>query len=336
VVDQVKQVYSDISVIICAYTQQRWQDLVEAVASVRRQTLLPLEIIVVVDHNPALLAQVQEQLDGVIAVQNDEQQGLSGARNSGIAQARGRLLAFLDDDALAAPDWLQQLQEAFTDPHVLGAGGPVLPRWLAHKPDWLPPEFYWVVGCTYLGLPTTVSVVRNPIGANMCFRSVIFTTVGGFRNGIGRVGTRPVGCEETELCIRAHQRWPDHYFLYLPAATVEHRVPPQRATWRYFFARCYAEGISKAFIGRFVGARDSLSAERTYTTRTLPLGVLRNLAAPFSRRDLAGLARAAAIVSGLAATTGGYIVGRLFARASMSEDKSAVVPEAVPVPLEPL
>src|SRR3712207_5615383 len=91
------------SVIICAYTEKRWRDLVAAVESLRQQTLSPQEIIVVVDHNPALLERVQHELPDVIAVENQEPHGLSGARNSGLVVASGEIIVFLDDDAFAEP-----------------------------------------------------------------------------------------------------------------------------------------------------------------------------------------------------------------------------------------
>ncbi len=77
-----------ICVIICAYTEARWNDLVEAVASLKRQTYVAAEIIVVVDHNPVLLKKIQTNIADVTVVENIETQGLSGARNSGIAKAR--------------------------------------------------------------------------------------------------------------------------------------------------------------------------------------------------------------------------------------------------------
>jgi glycosyltransferase involved in cell wall biosynthesis len=301
----------DISVIICAYTEKRWDDLIVAVESVRQQTARPREIIVVVDHNPGLLKRVREHLAGVIVVENTEARGLSGARNSGIAVAKSQIIAFLDDDAVAGQDWLILLSEEFTDPRVLGIGGAVTPLWLDKAPAWLPEEFYWVVGCTYRGMPQKGQAIRNPVGANMAFRREIFDTVGGFRNGIGRIGTWPVGCEETELCIRACQLWPRGVFLYQPQARVFHRVPGNRASWRYFCSRCYAEGLSKAVVTRYVGAKDSLASERSYTLRTLPHGIVHNLMdARF--HDLTGLARAGAIVIGLALTTVGYSRGTAF------------------------
>src|SRR6266487_3042746 len=301
----VTQTAHTISVIICAYTADRWDDLVAAIESAQQQTLPPREIILVIDHNPGLLKRVRQHASGVV-VENTGTRGLSGARNCGIAAARSQIIAFLDDDAQASPDWLMFLNEGFSAPRVLGIGGPVLPLWLENTPAWLPEEFYWVVGCTYRGTPQTVTTIRNPIGANMAFRREIFEAVGGFRSEIGRVGVQPLGCEETELCIRAHQHWPQRGFLYQTQASVSHRVPGNRTSWRYFCSRCYFEGVSKAFVSRYVGVTDSLASERIYVYRVLPQGVTRGLNDFFFHHDLSGFARAGAIVAGLAATTAGY------------------------------
>lgn len=320
---------NDISVIICAHTEKRWQDLNDAIASVQQQTLPPKEIIVVVDHNKDLFERVREHISGVLAIENTEPQGLSGARNSGIALAQGQIIAFLDDDAIAAPDWLLALTQGYTDaPQVMGTGGAVTPLWLQTRPSWFPEEFYWVVGCTYRGMPETDAPIRNPIGANMSLRREVFEKVGGFRNGIGRIGSWPVGCEETELCIRAKQHWSEGIFLYHSAAQVLHRVPQKRTTWGYFCSRCYAEGLSKAAITRYVGAKDSLAAERSYTQRILPKGVTDGIRAALFHGDAYGLARACAIIGGLMATAVGYLVGTIFYR----KNAAAMYPTNQPIP----
>jgi glucosyl-dolichyl phosphate glucuronosyltransferase len=298
----------DISVVICAYTQARWHDLVAAVHSVHGQSMQPQDIIVVVDHNPLLLERVHTEVPHVIAVENQEAQGLSGARNSGIAAATGAVIAFLDDDGVAAPDWLEQLLPAYANPEVIGVGGTVEPLWLHGRPPWFPAEFDWVVGCTYRGMPEVAAPVRNLIGCNMSFRREVLAGVGGFRSGIGRVGTYPAGCEETELCIRVGRRWPSKTLLYEPRARVQHRVTARRARWGYFRSRCYAEGLSKALVAQAVGAGDGLASERAYTLRTLPRAVVRGVADSL-RGDLSALTRAGAIMAGLAVTTAGYLMG---------------------------
>jgi GT2 family glycosyltransferase len=299
----------DVSVVVCAYTDERWDDLLSAVASLRSQTVVPGEIIVVIDHNDDLHARLSATApDGVLAITNVEQRGLSGARNSGLAVATGSIVAFLDDDAVAEPDWLERMLTAYDDPAVIAVGGPAEPAWDGGRPSSFPDEFNWVVGCTYRGLPTTTAPVRNPVGANMSFRREVFEAVGAFTHGIGRVGKRPVGCEETEFCIRAQTRFPEGVILYEPTARVRHRVPAARADWAYFRARCYAEGLSKALVTQVAGRGPALASERTYTMRTLPAGVLRGVRDAL-RGDVAGLSRAAHIVAGLVLTASGYAAG---------------------------
>jgi GT2 family glycosyltransferase len=292
----------DVSVVVCAFTVDRAERLALAVASVQRQDPPPAEIIVVCDHAPALRAWVAAHLPDVVLLDNVHARGLSGARNTGFAAARGSIVAFLDDDAAAEPEWLARLVAAYDDARVVAAGGAVLPDWSGDRPPWLPEEFQWVVGCSYRGMPDTASPVRNLIGANMSFRRTALDRVDGFAENLGRVGSTPLGCEETELCIRLQTAHPDGVILYDPRIAVRHHVTPERASLSYFLARCRAEGISKAEVSRRAGRRDGLASERTYATRTLPRGVVTAL------REGA-YARAGAVVLGLAATTVGYATG---------------------------
>jgi hypothetical protein len=146
----------------------------------------------------------------------------------------------------------------------------------------------------------------------MAFRREVFETIGGFRNGIGRVGSYPVGCEETELCIRARQHWPQRNFLYQQQARVFHRISSNRTSWCYFCSRCYGEGLSKAAVTRYVGSKDGLASERNYIQRTLPQGIMGNLIAACLHHELSALLRAGAIILGLTMTMAGYLMGKFF------------------------
>ena len=294
-----------VSVVVCTYTEQRWGDLVAAVASARGQRVpdADVEVVVVVDHAAALEARARRELSRVVLVPNTGARGLSGARNAGVAAARGSVVAFLDDDCVAAPGWLAALVAHFAAPDVVAAGGAVVPRWEAGRPRWFPPEFDWVVGCSHRGLPTTTADVRNVIGANMAFRRAGLEAAGGFRDGLGRIGRVPLGCEETELCLRLQAELPGTRVVYDPGAVVTHHVPAARGRFGYFAARCWGEGLSKAVVARLAGARRGLAAERRHAFRTLPAGLLAAL------RDGAPR-RAGAIAAGLAITTAGYLRGR--------------------------
>ncbi len=295
-----------VTVVVCTYTDRRWSELAAGTAAVQAQLRSGDELVVVIDHNEELRARVSAELPGTV-VANSHGQGLSGARNTGLDHATGEVVAFLDDDALPGAGWLESLRAPFTDPAVTGVAGAVAPAWEGGvAPRWFPLEFGWVIGCDYLGLAGDGERVRNPIGASMALRRAPVVAAGGFSELVGRVGTLPVGCEETELAIRLAQRDPAVRVVRAGTHPVAHLVPRDRQTVRYFLSRCYHEGRSKAVLARLVGTQQGLAAERAYTTRTLPVGVLRHLAA-VGRGDLAGLARALLIVLGLGTTGVGYL-----------------------------
>ena len=298
--------------MICAYTEQRWDELLAAVSSVQGQSVVAGEIIVVIDNNPALLARVREALPDVIAEENSGGRGAGQARNRAVGLASGSIVAFLDDDAVATPEWIEQATAAFADPNVIGVGGTIEPIWEEGRPRWMAEEFYWTLGCTYPGLPTEPAPIRNLIAANMFVRREAFLELGGFRAGFGKTGTRS-GTEETDLCIRANQRWPESIWLHDPAVAVRHRVSGSRSRLSYFVSRCYDEGIAKASIVEFVGGRDGLAAERFYTARILPRGFVRGVTAGL-KGDVTGIARSASILVGLTATVAGYLVGEVALR----------------------
>ena len=299
-----------ISVVVCAYTEDRWGDLAAGVEALTSQTHPPDEVILVVDHNEGLLRRARAAMPGITVVENEGLTGLSDARNTGVRAATGSIVAFLDDDARPDAGWLAAILEEYRDERVVGVGGSAYPLWdVGRRPSWFPPEFDWVVGCSYRGMPPSAAPIRNFLGCNMSFRREAFDAAGTFDTSVGRVGTRPVGGEETEFCIRVTRAMPGRVLLYQPAASVRHRVPASRTTWRYFTARCYAEGISKAIVSRLAGTDTGLASERRHAVVTLPLGAARHLAAGVIRRDVGGAARAGAIVGGLAVTVAGYVVG---------------------------
>jgi GT2 family glycosyltransferase len=295
-------------VIICVYTADRWQDILAAVDSVLDQETAVREVVLVVDHNDALLERCRGQwpagatvppVPPVVVLPSTGPQGLSGARDTGAQAARGDVLAFLDDDAHAAPTWAARLAAAYAD-DVIGVGGYIEPMWPSHgRPSWWPAAFDWVVGCSYEGLPQRRAAVRNVIGANMSVRRDVLATVEGFNAAVGRVGTSATGCEETEMYIRASAAHPGTRVLYEPTAHVWHRVTAQRVTWGYFVRRCFGEGISKATVAKLASADAALSTERGYVLRTLPRAAVRGL---FSTDPRAGFA----VVLGLAVTALGY------------------------------
>jgi glycosyltransferase involved in cell wall biosynthesis len=299
---------NSVTVVVCAYTKDRWMTLREAIDATLQQLTREDELLIVVDHNDSLLARCREYLGNFAVLSNQHSRGLSGARNTALDEAQGSIVVFLDDDAIPHEGWLDALRAPYADERVYGVGGLAKPRWLSGQPRWFPEEFLWVVGCSHRGLPADSHPVRNLVGANMSFRKCAFEYVGGFAEQLGRTGTRLLGCEETEFSIRLTQAKPHAIILHEPASKVEHHVTKQRASMSYFVRRCWAEGISKAEVARRVGRSRALSTERDYVLRVLPRGIWTGFH-DFLTGDPWGAIRSLVIVLGLATTAVGYCLG---------------------------
>jgi GT2 family glycosyltransferase len=299
-----------ISAVICAHTMDRWDDLRAAVASVLAQSRPADEVVVVIDHNEELLTRARGEFEGggVSVLASEGAPGIAGARNTGVRHTAGHVIAFLDDDARAHPDWLAALARVHADPSVTGTSGRVEPLWPGRRPSWMPPELHWIVGCSYRGLPRGMEPLRGPIGASMSFVRAAFDDAGGFDEALGRLRKIPMSCEDTEFGVRALRARPGTTVLFLPEPPARHAVTPARTTWRYLLWRCWTEGRAKAELTRLVGAGAGLADERPYVARVLPAAFLAGLRDAV-RGDRAGLGRAAAIVAALGVTGAGYAYG---------------------------
>lgn len=297
---------------MAAHAMERWAAMCEAVDSLRRQTIPPDEIVIVVDRNEELLARARAHWSDVRVVPT-RYPGLSGARTTGYEVTSGDLIVFMDDDAVCDFRALETFIKAVEPDDVLGCTGlfglqweDQHRHWKGRQPRWFPEEFLWVVGGWYRGHPQTRSDIRNVVGGIMLIKRKVFDRVGAFSGALGRASGSLTSCEETEFCLRASAAFPGGRFVFEPDGKVLHKVPRGRRCLRYFVRRCYAEGRSKAILAELVPQRDALKTERDYVLRTLTSGILIGLADPVRRLDFAGPARAGAIVIGLGATVWGY------------------------------
>jgi GT2 family glycosyltransferase len=299
------EAFPSVSVIIPSYSMTRWDSLLRSVASARAQTAPPAQIIVVIDHNPELLARVISEIPNIIAVPNSGMRGVSGARNSGVTAAQTELVAFLDDDVVASPDWLRGLVAHLRNPEVVGAGAHFEGSWESPRPRWFPGEFGWTIGISYSGMPEKATAVRNVWTSAMVVRKTAFEAVDGFREDFGKIGDRNLP-EDTDLCLRISSAQDDKgLWIYDPAQIMFHQVPAARTTFRYFLSRCFLQGWGKAAMASMDGFGASTSMERDYTRRILPVGVRRGLAETL-RGDASGALRSASIVVALTYTVAGY------------------------------
>ncbi len=296
-------VQHSVSVVICAYTLDRWDLLVRSVASVISQEVPPTEVILCIDHNRELLERSRAAFTGqrvpVAVLENRYDGRLGSARNTAVEAARGQLIAFLDDDAAAAPDWLERLREVYAqEPTAMVVGGAPLPRYARPKPPWFPEEFLWVFGCAYEGLPVTRQPVRHVIGACMSARREALLEVGGFHSD---------NHDDMDLCHRVAHRFGPASVVYDPAVRVSHYVGTERVTWSYFWRRCH--DVNRGKVTAFTDMEDAgnIRAELLFALRALCVTVPRYL---FSGQR-AGIARAGVTMAGLALAATGHLRGRL-------------------------
>lgn len=297
-----------VAVVICAFSTPRWDATCEAMESIQAQTAAPVDTVLVIDHNPELLTRAAAAFPKATVIPNAGRQGASAARNTGVAASGGEFIAFLDDDAVAAPDWLELMVPHFARPEVVGVGGGCEPLWFTSRPRWFPPEFDWIIGASYRGMPVGAQPIRNVWSGNMILRRRIFNEIGGFNEDFGKVGkvARP---EDTDLCLRAAAAQDHGTWMYEPAAICGHRVPASREKVPFFLRRCLNEGRGKAELAQLNGAA-ATSSERQYATRVLPRGIVRGLGEA-ARGDLSGAERSLAIAAGLSLATAGFVTSRI-------------------------
>jgi GT2 family glycosyltransferase len=295
-----------VSVVIPCHTERRWTLLLASVNSVLAQSVSPSEIVVVVDHNPAMFARARRELDGVTVLENRFQRGASGTRNTGAFHTDSPVIGLLDGDSRAHPGWLARLVAPFADADVVGTGGAIMPAWERHQPSWFPGEFLWAVGGSYTGMPTTTSPTRNVWSASMAVRRSVFEAVGGFRDGFGKIGNR-ARPEDTDLCVRMG-RFGGGRWMYVPEALIDHPVAIECTTFGFFLARCYNEGRGKIEMARLLSQGGSLGSEQDYLRRTVPRAVVRGLSGALRGQGVQHAARAGAVLAGVtAAGVGGAL-----------------------------
>jgi GT2 family glycosyltransferase len=315
-----------VSVIIPAYTLDRWSLICEAIDSLQSQTRLPDEIILCIDRNEELYERALLQWGDANAspvpirvLRHDENHdddalgfhvrahgsrrrfGAGAARNLAASVASGDLLLFQDDDALADPRWVEKVIEAFEDRDVVAVGGAPLPRYETERPRWMPREFDWVFGCAYDGLPTRRAPARHLIGANLSVRRAAFEHVGGFHS---------IDFDDLDLCHRLAARFSPASIVYDPDAVVHHFVSADRVSWRYFWRRPFYVNRAKVIAFAEMGDAANLRAEVYFVLRSLTLGSLRSLK-EFVRGDLYALARVGALVLGITLAGLGHVIGQV-------------------------
>ncbi|WP_438349495.1 glycosyltransferase [Paenibacillus sp. FA6] len=238
-----------VTVAIC--THNRAKDTGEAIESVLAQNFDKSDIEILVidnqssDHTAEVVHDLCHQHGSRIRYILEQKLGLSVARNRAIKEAQGEYILFLDDDALASSQWVQQIVDVFESNPTIGCvGGRIDPIWESQEPDWVPKEYRSVF--TILDYSNVVKEMPSPsipYGANVAFRTSIFHHMKPFREDLGRVGNNLLSSEESELIARLRE---NYKVYYTPFASVQHKIAKERTTKKWFLKRMFWQGVSDA------------------------------------------------------------------------------------------
>lgn len=264
----------ELSVILCTFN--RAGILAGALDALLRQSDgTPAYEVIVVDNNSSdgTRALVQAMLPtGLVRYEFEPEQGLSAARNRGIAASAGKLIAFTDDDVRVSPGWVRTLVRTFQEhPDVDMVGGRVDPEWQAPPPSWLPDAGLAPLAVVDYGPEPFQIDPASPVclvGANLAVRRDVFRRIGQFSTKVQRIGNGIGSTEDYELQLRVLAAAGSA--RYQPDVVVRAPVARERLSKRYH--RAWHQGH-----GRFFAIMRDPAFERTRlgTILGVPLHVYR-------------------------------------------------------------
>jgi glycosyltransferase involved in cell wall biosynthesis len=242
-----------ISAVIC--THNRSEYLKNAIQSLINQNIPKerYEIIVVDNRSDDNTKEIVEQFskDNTVRYLFEPDLGLCSARNTGWQNARGKYIAYLDDDAIAGPEWLGKIVEVFetVDPRPGCVGGKVDPVWEEKRPEWLSDRLFEVLAIVnWSDTPHAIKNVDKEwlVGTNIAIPRETIEDIGGFSPRLDRSGGTLLSNGDTFLERQIVQQGYSVY--YHPDILVNHYVVKSRLTQSWFIRRYYWQGISNALM----------------------------------------------------------------------------------------
>ncbi|MDP2948661.1 MAG: glycosyltransferase family 2 protein [Chloroflexota bacterium] len=316
-----------MSVIVTSYTLDRVKDVQGVLESLHAQTYRNLEIIFVGEGTQEICHRIegfamQKGIANLRTVFNDGVPGLSPARNLGAKHSRGDIIAFIDDDAIAFPDWVQEIVDAFRqNAGAIGLTGPAYPLWQGNKLEWFPEEFYWLLSCPTPGWTgfTRPTIVRNAWGMNMAFRKEAFDSC---RFSEAFVGGEKTGADDVEFSMQV-RRATGKVILFHPAVRVSHKVYRNRLSASFIRRKSFRDGYGKAILKKLYPEGKEASFNIHIEIAVLRLILLRFFPRMLGRlpRDPIGAWNQFRVASiALFYTGAGYLAGYLKGTGSLLRD----------------
>lgn len=240
-----------ISAVVC--THNRAPYLRKAVQSLVEQTLPKelYEIIVVDNGSQDETRQVAEEFSAApnLRYLYEPILGLSRARNTGWSSARGKYVAYMDDDAVAGPGWLEHILATFETSSVNpgAVGGNATPIWEGQRPAWLGDSLLCTLSVFQWSDTTTVLNENQWLsGCNVAYRKELLEQLGGFKESLGRKGKQLLANEEADVQGRLRELgFPS---VFSPDIVVGHHISSNRLTKQWFRKAWYGQGFSDALM----------------------------------------------------------------------------------------
>lgn len=238
----------DISVIICTYNRSSvLKETLQSFLKLSWDKGISYELIIVDNNSSDDTKDVVNEFirqDSRIKYVFEAKSGLSYARNTGIKNAQGKIVAFVDDDVYFDPKWLQEVLNIFRDyPDAACMGGRSISVFEEGRPDWISDEIIRMYSSKDIGDSIKyMEFPEHPFGLNMAFKSEIFKQVGIFNQELGRFKGSLLSNEEKDFFYRIHKA--GLKTIYTPHAVLSHRIPGERTAKKWIMRRYYWQGIS--------------------------------------------------------------------------------------------
>lgn len=250
-----------LSIVITSYTTERLNDIFDLLRSIKNQVYQNIETLFIVERSEQLMEkissfEVENNFPNLKILFNKGDPGLSAARNIGIKEACGEIIAFVDDDVLLFPNWAEEMVKAYRDDSIIGITGPALPLWENKSMSWFPEEFYWIISCTAWDDDDRNKEVRNAWGMNMSFKREAFEKAGMFLNEFG-FHKGPMA-EDNEFSLRIKEKTTKRIY-YSPHAKLWHRVHKYRLSQKFIKERAYWIGYSRRMMKKMAPAANKNS-----------------------------------------------------------------------------
>ena len=218
----------DVSIVVCTYNRaESLRETLETLVSQNRSGM-NYEIIVVDNNSKDHTKKIAQSFNGQLKYVFEPKQGLSYARNTGIKQATGQIIAFTDDDVIVDQNWVSNVFRCFQETQALMVAGKIERLWTCQRPAWLTEEISGPLIVQDLGplRKRWDSGTRHTVGANMAFRRIVFEKFGFFQEELGRRGNQLIGGEDREIFRRIFES--GGRIFYEPKAVVHHKVEKER------------------------------------------------------------------------------------------------------------